>query len=207
MALSPARRPGREADRRSQRSDRGAALVEFAIVFPVFIVLLLGVVDFGVNFGDKVLTSNAAREAARQGAVSQVGSDSTCGLDPNGSLTVLTEQTMCLAKARTHMDPSRVRVKIFYEGPHGKETANYQPAAGSQTSTAAIVVCVMTQASSMSGMFSPIFDDQAHKNLTIIKTGAAPGSPAKFPAAGEEFPLTGQDWSFCHAEDTSGMDS
>ena len=34
---------------------RGAALLEFIIVFPVFIAVVLAAVDFGIFFSDKML--------------------------------------------------------------------------------------------------------------------------------------------------------
>jgi Flp pilus assembly protein TadG len=49
--------------------ERGASLVEFAIVFPLFALLVLGVVDFGLALHSRGLVANAAREAARHGAV------------------------------------------------------------------------------------------------------------------------------------------
>ncbi len=52
------------------RSDeRGAAIVEFAIIFPVLIVLLFGVIDFGRAFFLRNNLIAAAREGARAGAV------------------------------------------------------------------------------------------------------------------------------------------
>lgn len=56
--------------RLSFRSDeRGAAIVEFAIIFPVLIVLLFGVIDFGRAFFVRNNLIAAAREGARAGAV------------------------------------------------------------------------------------------------------------------------------------------
>lgn len=49
--------------------ERGAAVVEFAIIFPVLIVLLFGVIDFGRAFFLRNNLFAAAREGARSGAV------------------------------------------------------------------------------------------------------------------------------------------
>jgi len=51
------------------RSTRAQAVVEFAIIIPVFLFLLLMAVDFGRVFFTYVQVSNAAREAASYGAV------------------------------------------------------------------------------------------------------------------------------------------
>ncbi len=59
-----ARRPVCEASR-LLRDSSGAALVEFAIVAPVFLTLLLGVLDLGQMVYGKALLSGAVVEAAR----------------------------------------------------------------------------------------------------------------------------------------------
>ncbi len=46
---------------------RGAAAVEFALIVPILLSLLLGVIDFGVAYGETISLQGAAREGARQG--------------------------------------------------------------------------------------------------------------------------------------------
>ncbi len=53
---------------RATRPRRGQSLVEFALVLPIFLVLLLMAVDFGRLFFTYIQVSNAAREAAAYGA-------------------------------------------------------------------------------------------------------------------------------------------
>ena len=50
---------------RRLRSESGAAAVEFALILPVFLVLLLGIIEFGSAYNAQILLTNAAREAAR----------------------------------------------------------------------------------------------------------------------------------------------
>lgn len=47
------------------RSERGAAAVEFALVVPILLTLLLGVIEFGHYFNVQISATHAAREAAR----------------------------------------------------------------------------------------------------------------------------------------------
>jgi len=56
-------------NRRTRKGDRGAAAVEFAIVLPLFLVLVLGTIDFGYFFFVTEVMTNAAREGARAGSV------------------------------------------------------------------------------------------------------------------------------------------
>jgi Flp pilus assembly protein TadG len=54
--------------RRSER-ERGQALIEFALVLPLFLLLLLGIVQMGTVFRDYVALTDATRVGARQAAV------------------------------------------------------------------------------------------------------------------------------------------
>lgn len=67
-------------DRRST-GDRGVALVEFALVFPVLMVLIVGMVTAGLALGQKNAVENAAREASRFGATLPVESTTNDWLD------------------------------------------------------------------------------------------------------------------------------
>lgn len=48
-----------------KRSERGAELVEMAIVMPILLILMAGIVDFALLFHSYQVTTNAAREGAR----------------------------------------------------------------------------------------------------------------------------------------------
>lgn len=54
---------------KTARSVRGQTMVEFALVFPVFILVVLGVIDLGRAVWQYNTLSNAAREGARYGIV------------------------------------------------------------------------------------------------------------------------------------------
>lgn len=47
------------------RSERGAELIEFALIFPLLLLVMLGIVDFGFMFQRYEVLTNAAREGAR----------------------------------------------------------------------------------------------------------------------------------------------
>jgi len=71
--MTPARRPQTRA-----RSERGAELIEFALVTPIFALLIAAMFDFGFLFRNWELMTNAAREGARVGILpSYVCDDST----------------------------------------------------------------------------------------------------------------------------------
>jgi len=63
------------AGRKVQKQDRGQSLVEFALVAPVLLVILLGVVDLGRAIYYYNTLSNLAREGARAGIVLQTSDE------------------------------------------------------------------------------------------------------------------------------------
>ena len=57
---------GSEA-KRGLRGERGAVVVEFALLAPVFLLLVFGIIDFGHALYMQQMASNASREGARYG--------------------------------------------------------------------------------------------------------------------------------------------
>lgn len=51
------------------KSEKGQAMVEFALILPILILLLCGIIDFGWLYSNKISATNAAREAARYSAI------------------------------------------------------------------------------------------------------------------------------------------
>src|ERR1051325_6492496 len=56
--------------RTSRRQETGAVAVEFALIFPVLVMLLFGIVTAGVSYSQSLGLTNAVREGARFGASS-----------------------------------------------------------------------------------------------------------------------------------------
>jgi Flp pilus assembly protein TadG len=55
----------------TSRRDRGASAVEFALLLPVLLLLLFGIVDFGRAINAQITLTQAAREGARVAALGQ----------------------------------------------------------------------------------------------------------------------------------------
>jgi Flp pilus assembly protein TadG len=53
--------------KRGLRSERGAIAVEFALLLPVLLLLVFGILDFGHAWYMKQIVTNASREGARYG--------------------------------------------------------------------------------------------------------------------------------------------
>ena len=52
-----------------ERSDRGASLIEFAIILPLLVMMLLGIIEFGWAFAQNLEVKHVAREVGRLATV------------------------------------------------------------------------------------------------------------------------------------------
>ncbi|GAB2834599.1 TadE/TadG family type IV pilus assembly protein [Lentzea nigeriaca] len=77
--------------------DRGAAAVEFALVLPVLLLVMCGIIDFGRALHAQVVLTQAAREGARLAALGEPDTVSRTR-DAAGSLTAVeVDVTACPA--------------------------------------------------------------------------------------------------------------
>lgn len=81
----PEHEPGEATHRAAQssptapawRPETGASAVEFALVLPILVLFVFGIIDFGVLFAQVLSLNNAARDAARFGVVRQIDGTSS----------------------------------------------------------------------------------------------------------------------------------
>lgn len=52
-----------------QDSQKGQSLVEMALILPILLLLLMGIIDFGWIFANQIELQNAARDGARYASV------------------------------------------------------------------------------------------------------------------------------------------
>ena len=60
--------------KRLSKAEHGAELVEFALTFPLLLVVVMGIIDFGLLFQQYEVLTNAAREGARVSVLPGYGS-------------------------------------------------------------------------------------------------------------------------------------
>lgn len=189
-AKSPGARPA-VPGRRSRR-DRGAALVEFAIVAPLLFFLVFGLIDFGVNLSNEISLRQGVREGARQGSVANFGPTASCGATFTTAGSTNMQKLICLTTSRTDMTASDVAVAIRFDPnsssyPSGATGAS--PPVGN-----GIIVCAVTPMVSPSKFLSPLVNGKYLKSKTTMRIEK--GSGVAESVANEADP-TGDNWSWC----------
>lgn len=157
---------------------RGAVLVEFALILPILVMLLFGIVEYGLTFNNLNNLRQGTREGARQAVVANVDADTTCtitGATPNAA----THALVCLLKDRIGLDPARLRVMIDF--PTTNEEGE------------SLVVCSQFPLDSVTGIFSSFLDG---KVLTTEVQMRIESANEAFEAMAET-PVTGGSWSWC----------
>ena len=71
------RRAARRGRNRSLGDRAGQALAEFTLVLPVLILLVFGIIEFGLAFRTHQIVTNSAREGARTAVIPSTDSDDT----------------------------------------------------------------------------------------------------------------------------------
>jgi Flp pilus assembly protein TadG len=94
---------GRSSPPRALRplaSERGQALVELALVLPLFALILFAVIQFGIVFNNYVTLTDAVRVGAREAAVSRFEAD------PAGTAEAAVRQ------AAVNLEQNRLQVTV-----------------------------------------------------------------------------------------------
>lgn len=165
---------------RGAEPERGASLVEAAIVLPVLVALLFGIIDFGFLFSRQLTARNGTHYAARAAAVADAGTDTTCSLDPRPASDA-TAALMCLAKQKSGIPAHDVRVRLVLS-PDGY--ARGKP----------LAVCTEFRAHSITGLFGPLLDGRVVRNKTEYRLEQVDADAPLVTA--EEASFQGS-WSWC----------
>ena len=78
----------------ARRQERGAAAVEFALIVPILLLFVLGIIDFGRLYYTQINLTQAAREGARLEALGSSGTAVTNGVTT--ASTGLGTPTVCM---------------------------------------------------------------------------------------------------------------
>jgi len=82
------------------RNQRGQTMTEFAMILPVFALLLFGIIQFGIAFNHYLTVTDAARVGARKAVVSRTATN------PNG-------QTIAAVRnSAANLDQAKLNVTV-----------------------------------------------------------------------------------------------
>jgi Flp pilus assembly protein TadG len=89
-------------------SERGAVAVEFAVLLPIMLLILVGMVEFGRIFNAQIIVTNSAREGARTMAItSEVARAESATKIAGSSLSpTLDENDIVVSPGCTALDPT-----------------------------------------------------------------------------------------------------
>lgn len=112
--------------KRRQGSEHGAAAVEFALIVPVLLLIVLGALDWGYFFFVQQVVTNAAREAARVGSLTPYDPANPAA-DTASQLEAEDAATAYLARAGLTATPtiavtSSASVRVVVRYPTGSVT-------------------------------------------------------------------------------------
>ncbi len=72
-----------------RKRQTGTSLVEFAIVLPILVIFIFGIIEFGVILYDKAMITNASREGARAGIVFHADTNGNYAPLSDGEITAV----------------------------------------------------------------------------------------------------------------------
>jgi Flp pilus assembly protein TadG len=89
-------------------------MVEFAIILPLLIVLLFGIIEFGRAFNANISLTHAAREGVREYAITQDAAAGTAAA--LGAATSLDSGAMVVAVSACNLgDPTTLRINYPFQ--------------------------------------------------------------------------------------------
>ena len=168
-----------------RRGERGAELLEFALVLPLLVLLLFGTIDTGFVLNDRIKLRQTTREAARLAAVDAYGTDGACLLTGpiaagTSASAVETKRLICRAKVYGADAGLDVRVAVRTVTTPNNPSVGY--AEGNR-----IVVCTEMMASSRSGMLGPVYNAHVLKSKVAMRISNV--NDVVGPIDGDELPF------------------
>jgi Flp pilus assembly protein TadG len=73
---------------RARQDEHGASAVEFALVMPFLMLIIFGIIVYGMVFAQSLSLSNSARQAARSGVISGTTCDQITALAHDAAGTI-----------------------------------------------------------------------------------------------------------------------
>ncbi len=160
------------------RTEVGAALVEAAIVIPLLLMFVFGVVDFGAIYSNRTAVNQGVRDSARQGVVANFGSNTGC-TTTGSTATGNTQKLICLTKERVGLNSAKTRVRVVAPTTY---------AVGQQ-----VLVCVEYPIDPITPLTGQFISADAIRSKAVMRVEQT--STTGLSTAGET--AITSDWSWC----------
>ena len=159
-----------------------------AIILPIFLLLVFGVIQFGITYNNLITLRQGTREAARQGAVGNFGSTTSCSLTGvTGSPSTDIQKLMCLTKQQIGLSFANTRVKVLSGSADFTSSGTFQKGE-------AIIVCVEYPVDAMAKFVTPVLGTATLKTKTAMRIETSYSSTE---TGGQETALSGGSWGWC----------
>jgi Flp pilus assembly protein TadG len=163
-------------------------MVELAIILPIFMLLVFGVIQFGITYNNLITLRQGTREAARQGSVGNFGGTTSCSLTGlTGSPSTDVQKLMCLAKQQVGLSFANTRVKVLSGSADFTSSGTFQKGE-------AIIVCVEYPVDAMAKFVTPVLGSAVLKTKTSMRIETSYSTAL---TGGQETALNGGNWSWC----------
>lgn len=155
-----------------------------ALVAPVLVVLLFGMIEFGIGLNDYQSIRHGVRDGARQAVVQQYGAAGTSCTSASAPAEV--KKVICLTKDRIGIG-NDVAVFVRYFAPTNVDDA---------ADHGAVLVCAQRNVDPVTGVV-PGIDGISLESSILMKMEKPISAGISTTAPYQEAAPSGQDWSGC----------
>jgi hypothetical protein len=177
------------------RRDSGAAAVEFALVLPVLVLILFGIIDYGLYFSNTLSAQSGVQTAARQATIGSFTPCATAQTLPSDESAQVAE-LICMVKNNTGFITGTPFVDVMFPADPANPPPPSAPDQPGWTSGQELIVCEVIEVKGLTGYVPlPRHNGQVtirSKVVTQIETGNSQ-SDSGFA---EVLPVG--DWNWCH---------
>ena len=111
----PSDRPTTAPTTTDRASERGAAMIEFALLLPILVMLVFGIITFGRAYFAKVELASAVREGARAAALGKTNGEAVnATVDAGTGLPVTSGNVQVLSSCSPGVD-GKAKVRATYD--------------------------------------------------------------------------------------------
>lgn len=173
-ARSRRRRMRRHGDTWPRRGEEGAALVEFALILPLAVLVLFGLIDFGFIFQSYSQLRNGVEDGARLASINNASYTAPAGCGPTSGSATPTTDLVCAIVG--DINPPLIGIS---SGTLTVGIAINTPSTPNSTGQQDIVVCASGVLNSTSGLLAKmLLGSHMGSSSTIL----AASSPLNFSA-------------------------